>query len=69
MTVHAGKDVEREKHSSIDDGIASWYNHSAHQSGGSSENWTMEEFGEGLKELKRCYLAAMEEEALSPVKA
>jgi hypothetical protein len=36
----AGKDVEKEEHSSIFDGIASWYNHSGYQSGGSSENWT-----------------------------
>jgi hypothetical protein len=31
-----GKDVEKEEHFSIVDGIASWYNHS----GGSSENWS-----------------------------
>jgi len=30
----------KEEHSSIVDGIASWYNHSRKQSGGSSENWT-----------------------------
>jgi len=35
----AGKDVEKEEHSSIVGGIASWYNHSENQSGGSSENW------------------------------
>jgi hypothetical protein len=33
----AGKDVEKEKHSSIIGGIASWYNHSGNQSGGSSD--------------------------------
>jgi hypothetical protein len=35
----AGKDVEKEEHSSIDGGIASWYNHSRNQPGGSSENY------------------------------
>jgi hypothetical protein len=34
------QDVEKEKHSSITGRIASWYNHSGNQSGGSSENWT-----------------------------
>jgi hypothetical protein len=36
----AGKDVEKEEHSSIAGGIASSYNHSGNHSGGSSENWT-----------------------------
>jgi hypothetical protein len=36
----AGEDVEKEEHSSIAGGIASLYNHSGNQSGGSSENWT-----------------------------
>ena len=31
----AGKDVEKEEHSSTAGGIASWYNHSRNQSGGS----------------------------------
>jgi hypothetical protein len=35
-----GEDVEKEEHSSIVSGIASWYNHSVNQSDGSSENWT-----------------------------
>jgi hypothetical protein len=35
----AGKDVEKEEHSSIAGRIASWYNHSEYQFGGSSENW------------------------------
>ena len=35
----AGKDVENEEHSSTVGGIASLYNHSGNQSGGSSENW------------------------------
>jgi hypothetical protein len=35
-----GKDVEKEEHSSIVGGIASWYNHSGNQFGSSSENWT-----------------------------
>jgi len=40
VTANAGKDVEKEEHSSIVGGIARWYNHSENQSGGSSENWT-----------------------------
>jgi hypothetical protein len=32
VTADAGKDVEREEHSSIVGGIASWYNHSGKQS-------------------------------------
>jgi hypothetical protein len=35
-----GEDVEKEEHSSIVGGIASLYNDSGNQSGGSSENWT-----------------------------
>jgi hypothetical protein len=38
VTADAGKDVEKE-HSSISGGIASWYNHSGNQFGGSSVNW------------------------------
>ena len=38
VTADAGKDVEKEGHSSIIGGIASLYNHSGNQSGGSSEN-------------------------------
>jgi hypothetical protein len=40
VTADAGKDVQKEEHSSIAGGIASWYNHSGNQSGGSSENWS-----------------------------
>ena len=40
VTADAGKDVEKEEHSSIVGGIASLYNHSGNQFGGSSENWT-----------------------------
>jgi hypothetical protein len=40
MTLDAGEDVGKEEHSSIAGGIASLYNHSGNQSGGSSENWT-----------------------------
>jgi len=40
VTTYADKDVEKEDHSPIVDGIASWYNHSGNQSGGSSENWS-----------------------------
>jgi hypothetical protein len=40
VTADAGKDVEKEEHSSIDGGIVSLYNHSGYQSGGSSENCT-----------------------------
>jgi hypothetical protein len=28
VTTHVGEDVEKEKHSSIDGGIANWHNHS-----------------------------------------
>jgi hypothetical protein len=35
VTVDTGKDVEKEKHLSIAGGIASWYNHSGNQFGGS----------------------------------
>jgi hypothetical protein len=38
VTVDAGKDVEKEEHCSIVGGIASWYNHSENQFGGSTEN-------------------------------
>jgi hypothetical protein len=40
VTADAGEDIEKEEHSSIVGGIASWYNHSRNQSGGSLENWT-----------------------------
>jgi hypothetical protein len=40
VTADTGKDLEKEEHSSIAGGIASWYNHSGNQSGSSSENWT-----------------------------
>jgi hypothetical protein len=40
VTADAGKDVEREEHSSIAGRIASLYNYSGSPSGGSSENWT-----------------------------
>jgi hypothetical protein len=39
VTAHVAEDVEKEEHSSIAGGIASWYNHSGKLSGGSSENW------------------------------
>jgi hypothetical protein len=39
MPTHVGKDVEKEEHSSIVDGIANCYNQSGNQSGVSSENW------------------------------
>jgi hypothetical protein len=40
VSADAGEDVEKEEYSSIAGGIASWYNHSGNQSGGSSENWS-----------------------------
>jgi hypothetical protein len=40
VTADAGKDVEKEEHSSIAGGIASWFDHSGNQSGRSSENRT-----------------------------
>jgi hypothetical protein len=39
VTADAGKNVEKEEHSSIADGIVNWCNHSGNQSGDSSENW------------------------------
>jgi hypothetical protein len=38
MTADSGKGMEKEEHSSIFGGIASWYNHSENQFGRSSEN-------------------------------
>jgi hypothetical protein len=38
LTAHVGEDVEKEKHSSIADGIANLYNYPGNQSGDSSEN-------------------------------
>jgi hypothetical protein len=35
MTEDTGEDIEKEKHSFIAGGIASWYNHSGNQFGGS----------------------------------
>ena len=35
----ASEDVEKEEHSSIVGGTASWYNYFGNQSGGSSDNW------------------------------
>ena len=40
VTADTGKDVEKEEHSSIAGGIASWYNQCGNQFGVSSENWT-----------------------------
>ena len=40
MTAYADEDVEKKEHSSFTGRIASLYNHSGSQSGGSSENWT-----------------------------
>jgi hypothetical protein len=40
VTADAGEDVEKEEYSSIAGGIASLYNYSRSESGGSSENWT-----------------------------
>jgi hypothetical protein len=40
VTADAGEDMEKEEHSSIAGGIASWYDHSRNQFGGSSGNWT-----------------------------
>ena len=39
VTADAGKDVEKEKYSSIADGIENWYNHSGNQLVGFSNNW------------------------------
>jgi hypothetical protein len=40
VTVDAEEDVDKEEHSSIAGGIASWYNQSGNQSGSYSDNWT-----------------------------
>jgi hypothetical protein len=40
VSADVGKDVEKEKYSSIAGRIASWYNHSGKQFGSSSENQT-----------------------------
>jgi hypothetical protein len=40
MTAGTLKDVEKEEHSSISGGTASWLNHSGKELGSSSENWT-----------------------------
>ena len=40
VTADASEDVEKEEHSSIAGGNASWYHHSGNQFGSSSENWT-----------------------------
>jgi hypothetical protein len=37
VTTHVGKDVEKEKHSSIAGGIAKCYNHPGNQTEGSSK--------------------------------
>jgi hypothetical protein len=39
VTADADKNVEKEEHSSIAGGNASWYNYFGNQSGSSSENW------------------------------
>jgi hypothetical protein len=39
VTADAGEDVEKEEHTFIACGIASWYNYSGNQSGSFSENW------------------------------
>jgi hypothetical protein len=39
VTTLIGEDVAKEEQSSIAGGMANWYNRSANQSGGSSENW------------------------------
>jgi hypothetical protein len=41
VTADASEDVEKEEHSSIVDGIASWYNHCGKQSAVSLENWLL----------------------------
>ena len=41
VITHVGEDVEKEEHSSIAGGIASWYNHYGNQFGGSSEKSTL----------------------------
>jgi hypothetical protein len=40
VTADGGEDVEKEEHSFIAGGIASWYNESGNQFGSSLEIWT-----------------------------
>jgi hypothetical protein len=40
VTADAGEDLEKEEHSSIVGGIATWYNQSGNQCVHSPENWT-----------------------------
>jgi hypothetical protein len=40
IAADTGEDVEKEEHFSIAGGIASWYNNSGNEFGGSLENWT-----------------------------
>jgi hypothetical protein len=40
VTADPGEDAEKEEHSSISGWIASWYNQSGSQYGGSSQDWT-----------------------------
>ena len=40
VTAVAGEDVEKEEHSYITGGLASFYNHSGNKSVSSSNNWT-----------------------------
>jgi hypothetical protein len=44
VTTDAGKDVEKEEHSSIAGGIASWYNHSGNISVGTFTQWNTTQF-------------------------
>ena len=39
VIAYAGEDEEKDKHASIDGGIANWYNHSGSQFGASTGNW------------------------------
>jgi hypothetical protein len=39
VIAEAGEDIEKEEHTSIAGGIASWCNYSGNQFGYSSENW------------------------------
>jgi hypothetical protein len=39
VTIHIGRNLEKEEYSSIAGGIANWYNHSGNQSGSYREIW------------------------------
>jgi hypothetical protein len=62
VTVDAGKDVEKEEHSSIAGGISSWYNHS-----GKSVGWFLRKLDTVLPEDRAILLLGIYPEMLQVV--